>query len=199
MLLLSRHVSVTARIIRPAARHFFNLPGFKQGSDTSSQAVVQFKESKILPYTPKQMFDVVQDVRSYPEYVPYCIDAVVSSSRELANHDRLMLATLTVGISVFKVSYESKVTCRPFESVKAVASETAAGPFSYLETLWRFRPTQGGERDTIRPATRVSIDLSYALKDPVQSKVLGSMFSTLSKSMIDAFEERCKEKYGIHG
>jgi len=141
------------------------------------------------------MYDVVKDVRSYPTFLPYCLDAVVSSSRELANRDLLMLATLTVGISPFKVSYESKVTCRPHEFVKAEAADTSSSPFSQLETIWRFQPT-GTSGNPDPRNTLVSIDLSYALRDPIQSKLLGGMFATLSKDMIDAFEERCNEKYG---
>ena len=71
-------------------------------------------------FSQRQMYDVVKDVRSYPTFLPYCLDAVVSSSRELANRDLLMLATLTVGVSPFKMSYESKVTCRPYEFVKVI-------------------------------------------------------------------------------
>jgi hypothetical protein len=137
MLGLARDGVLAARPSRISNRCFFNLPGLNAGSNSSqSSGLTRYKESKVLPcvlesqpiscavfmtvfrFSQRQMYDVVKDVKSYPTFLPYCLGAVVSSSRELANRDLLMLATLTVGIFPFKVSYESKVTCRPCEFVK---------------------------------------------------------------------------------
>jgi len=197
MLALARHGPLAARYTRLCDRSFFNLSGFNASSDAGqSSGVTRYKESKVLPYSQRQMYDVVKDVRSYPTFLPYCLGAVVSSTQELANRDLLMLATLAVGISPFKVSYESRVTCRPYEFVKAEAADTSSSPFYQLETTWRFQPT-GASATSESHDTLVSIDLSYALKDPIQSRLLGSMFVTLSKDMIDAFERRCNGVYGV--
>lgn len=87
---------------------------------------------------------------------------------------------------------------------QAEAADTSSSPFSQLETIWRFQPAssdspsqKSGDHDG--RSTLVTIDLSYALKDPVQSRILGSMFASLSKAMIDAFQERCNKIYADEG
>ncbi|KAK7696162.1 hypothetical protein QCA50_000813 [Cerrena zonata] len=108
-----------------------------------------YHERKILPYRPSELYNVVADVESYSSFLPFCTDARVlskstpttprlgglTSPQALA---RVMEAELTVGFLSFRESYVSKVTCRPNESVEAVASSSTP-LFKSLSTTWRFQ------------------------------------------------------------
>ncbi|KAI0065765.1 hypothetical protein BV25DRAFT_1821444, partial [Artomyces pyxidatus] len=126
-----------------------------------------------------------------------------------------MEAELTVAFLAFKESYVSQVTCRPFESVEAVASSSTP-LFTSLSTTWRFQPaspqsphsstrplhrqlpqpTPTTQLDTTSGPTLLTLDLSYAFANPVHAAVSGAFFGQVSKLMVKAFEERCLAIYG---
>ncbi|CDO75896.1 hypothetical protein BN946_scf184523.g5 [Trametes cinnabarina] len=127
---------------------------------------------------------------------------------------------LTVGFMSFEESYVSKVTCRPYESVEAVAASSTP-LFKSLNTVWRFQPASAqsphpaarfpspaGEPNAphivatgtagpgdARP-TLVTLDLSFAFANPVHAAVSATFFGQVSKMMVRAFEERCLHIYG---
>ncbi|KAF9451686.1 hypothetical protein P691DRAFT_662643 [Macrolepiota fuliginosa MF-IS2] len=191
-------------------RTLFSLPDFSSLSPFGSQLDTQkYHERKILPYSQKELYDVVSDVASYPRFVPFCTGSRILRSlvSELGPSSRklTMDAELTVGFLSFKESYVSKVTCVPHESVKAVASSTSP-LFKTLTTTWRFQPASAqsphpsavplhlhGEK--FGP-TLVTLDLVYAFASPVHAGISATFFGQVSKLMVKAFEERCLAVYG---
>ena len=76
-------------------------------------------------YSRKQLYDIVADVDNYREFLPYCTDSVVHSSRLVKSAQpggmkgvEKKRASLTVGFLAFKESYTSEVTCTPYSSVE---------------------------------------------------------------------------------
>ncbi|KAG6814206.1 hypothetical protein H0H92_000883 [Tricholoma furcatifolium] len=119
----------------------------------------------------------------------------------------VMEAELTVGFLAFTESYVSRVTCKPYESVEAVAS-TSTPLFKTLSTVWRFQPSNTGSssplasHNTVRTegkgteSTLVTLDLKYAFANPLHASVSSTFFGQVSKLMVKAFEDRCMEVYG---
>ncbi|KAI9000701.1 dehydrase and lipid transport-domain-containing protein, partial [Trametes punicea] len=222
-------MALLPRLARGASNHLsrqlFTLPDLsslspfsgKDGNDSPPQV---YHERKIFPYTQKQLYELVADAASYPRFLPFCTDARVLGQRPQQSDpfDRTTMdVELTVGFMSFKESYVSKVTCRPYESVEAVAASSTP-LFKTLNTIWRFQPASAnsphpaarnppapGPHDAsaaqpvghgnTRP-TLVTLDLSFAFTNPVHAAVSATFFGQVSKLMVRAFEERCLEIYG---
>ncbi|GBE79846.1 dehydrase and lipid transport-domain-containing protein [Sparassis latifolia] len=208
-------------------RSIFTLPdlsSFSPFSDPrgSNEEPQRYNERKILPYTPSQLYDVVSDVNSYPHFLPFCTSTRILSRSPAApstlsasSHSQSMEVELTVGFLSFKETYNSRVTCRPNESVEVVAS-TSTPLFNALNTMWRFQPASpqsphlSGRRplSTLLPSspqtaevaengpTLVTLDLAFSFASPVHAAVSAAFFGQVSKMMVQAFERRCMELYG---
>ncbi|KAH7916087.1 dehydrase and lipid transport-domain-containing protein [Hygrophoropsis aurantiaca] len=203
-----RQAALSSRI----RRHFFTLPNLSSLSpfpeSNESQEDQTYHERKILPYRRSDLYRLVADVESYPSFVPYCTGSRILG--QLTGQDRVvtMDAELTVGFLAFKDSYVSKVTCRPYESVEAVASSSTP-LFKRLTTVWRFQsasaesphPSAGSLSphhsidqmisEENRGPTLVTLDIAFAFANPVYATASATFLGKVSKLMVGAFEERC--------
>ncbi|KAG7096995.1 hypothetical protein E1B28_004390 [Marasmius oreades] len=186
-------------------RTFFSFPPF-----SPSQADVQkYSERKVLPYTARQLFDVVANVSLYPKFIPFCTGCrVLSSSDQASGRPYSMEVELTAGFLSFEECYVSEVTCVPFRSVQAIA-KSSTPLFTSLSTTWNIQPTpsihvegnplrvsQSVSEESMSNHTLVTFDLAYAFSNPVHAAVSSAFFSQVSKQMVNAFEKRCAEVYG---
>lgn len=138
-------------------------------------------ETRHLPYTPEQLFDLVADVARYGEFLPW-----VSAVRVRSNSDTEMVADLIVGFSALRETFTSKVNkMRPEE----LSVDYVDGPLKHLRNEWAFRPDgQGG--------TFVDFSVDFAFRSTLFEKIAGQMFDRALRKMIGAFEERAKGLYG---
>ncbi|TBU33006.1 dehydrase and lipid transport-domain-containing protein [Dichomitus squalens] len=208
-------------------RRIFKLPDLSSlaplaGHDGNGSRPQVYHERKIFPYTQKQLYELVADASSYPRFLPFCTSARVLNKEPHPSdpHGRLSMdVELTVGFMSFTESYVSKVTCRPYESVEAVAASSTP-LFKSLDTIWRFQPASAQsphlgaglpspaehlKSTTAAPQpasagdaspTLVTLDLSFAFVNPVHAAVSATFFGQVSKMMVKAFEERSLEIYG---
>ncbi|MBK5264174.1 MAG: type II toxin-antitoxin system RatA family toxin [Alphaproteobacteria bacterium] len=138
-------------------------------------------ETRHLPHTPEQMFDLVCDVRRYPEFLPW-----VSAVRVRSDSSTAMEADLIVGFKALRESFTSRVhKVRPTE----VDVDYLDGPLKYLHNHWRFRPDGAG-------GTFVEFSVDFAFKSHLFEMLAGQMFDRALRKMIGAFEERAKTLYG---
>ena len=98
-------------------------------------------ETRRMPYTPEQSFDLVADVKRYQEFLPW-----VAATRVRSDSETLMIADLVVGFKAIKETFTSRVDKqRPTR----IHTEYIDGPLKYLQNSWVFRPDgQGGRRST---------------------------------------------------
>lgn len=171
-----------------ARRRIFSFPPLPQAFSNAPQTV---HETKVLPYTQKQLYDVVSNVESYPRFIPYCSGSRILERQPLEDGKHFMKAELTVGFKPFNVSYTSHVTCIPDSFVEAVAAPSASNTFKTLSTVWRFKPAQGDPQSTL-----VTIDLAYAFTNPLHAAAMSAVFGKEPNIMIHAFEKRCAHVYG---
>jgi coenzyme Q-binding protein COQ10 len=139
-------------------------------------------ETRYLPYTPEQLFDLVADVARYDEFLPWVVAVRVRSSS-----DKETVADLVVGFNAFKERFTSRVVKRP---PARICVDYVEGTLKYLHNEWRFEPaTRGG--------TNVHFAVDFAFKSRLFETLAGAMFDRALRRMIGAFEQRAAALYGI--
>lgn len=138
-------------------------------------------ETRHLPYTPEQMFDLVADVPSYPQFLPW-----VSAIRVRSSSDTEMVADMIVGFKGLRESFTSRVVK---ERPGSVAVDYLDGPLKHLHNQWGFRDDgQGG--------VLVDFEVDFEFKNKLFEMLAGQMFDKALRKMIGAFEERAAVLYG---
>ena len=138
-------------------------------------------ETKYLPYSPEQMFDLVADVARYDEFLPW-----VSAVRVRSASETVMVADLIVGFNAFKERFTSRVTkTKPSH----ITVDYIEGPLKYLKNEWRFEPAPEG-------GTNVDFSVDFAFKSRLFETIAGAMFDRALRRMTGAFEQRAAALYG---
>ena len=140
-------------------------------------------ETRHLPYTPDQLFDLVADVGSYDEFLPW-----VSAVRIRSDSESEMVADLIVGFNAFKERFTSRVTK---ERPGQICVDYIEGPLKYLKNEWRFDPASRG-RDQRPFLGRFRVQVAACSKASP-----GRCSTARLRRMTGAFEKRAEELYGI--
>src|ERR1051325_7165340 len=139
-------------------------------------------ETRHLPYTPEQLFDLVADVQRYDEFLPWVVAVRVRSSNEAET-----VADLVVGFNAFKERFTSRVQK---ERPTRICVDYVEGPLKYLHNEWRFeRAADGG--------TDVRFWVDFAFKSRLFESLAGAMVDRALRRMITAFEQRAAALDGI--
>jgi len=139
-------------------------------------------ETKFLPYTPEQLFDLVADVGNYDKFLPWVVAVRVRSSSETET-----IADLVVGFNAFKERFTSKVHK---ERPSRICVDYIDGPLKFLHNEWKFEPASSG--------TNVHFSVDFAFKSRIFESLAGAMFDRALRRMTTAFEERAAALYGIN-
>ena len=142
-------------------------------------------ETRRLPYSARQMYDLVADVQSYPQFLPWCAGARVRS-RTPQGDAEVMLADLIISFKVFRESFGSRVTLH--EDERVIETEYIDGPFRYMESTWRFTDVEGG--------CEVSFDVDFEFKSRLLQGAANMFFQDAMERVVRAFERRARELYG---
>ena len=142
-------------------------------------------ETKTLPYTAEQMYDLVADVESYPEFLPWCAAARVRSRSDQGPVE-VMLADLVISFKVFRERFGSRVTLKP--GPREIETEYLDGPFRYMESSWAFEDVEDG--------VAVSFSVDFEFKNRILQGAAGMFFYEAMQRIVRAFERRAKELYG---
>lgn len=138
-------------------------------------------EKRNLPWSPEDLFDLVADVKRYPEFLPW-----VAATRIRSDSESLMTADLVVGFKALKETFTSRVTKhRP----DRITVEYVEGPLKYLRNDWEFEPDGKG-------GTELAFCVDFAFKSRLFETIAGQMFDRALRRMIVAFEERARQLYG---
>jgi ribosome-associated toxin RatA of RatAB toxin-antitoxin module len=139
------------------------------------------KRSSIVSHKPEEMYQLVNAIEDYPQFVPWCYNTEVHSRDE----DEIR-ATLHFEGGGFKKSF---TTCNRLQKDKMIEIRLINGPFRQLEGFWRFEP-QGEESCVIR------LDLEFELANKIMGFAFGAVFNQVANSLVDAFTKRADEVYG---
>lgn len=138
-------------------------------------------KSVIVPYTPEQMYTLVNDIERYPEFVPWCV-----GSELLSKTDDELRARLDFAKGGAQKSFATINRLQPNKMIEMCLLD---GPFKHLEGFWRFEVEREG-------VTRVSLDISFEFSNKMMGMMFGSFFQQIIGSLVDAFYQRAQEVYG---
>ena len=139
------------------------------------------QRSALLPYSAAALYDLINDVPSYPQFLPWC-----SASEVLEETEDSMRAALMIAKGHLSQRFVTKNTLVPNQSISMALEE---GPFSQLQGTWEFKAL--GEK-----AYKISLDLEFDYAGPIIKATLGPLFTQAANTMVDAFCQRAKELYG---
>jgi coenzyme Q-binding protein COQ10 len=145
-------------------------------------------ETRHLPYSPAQMYDLVADVARYPEFLPWT-EAARIRSRRGGPEGEVMLADLVISFKVFRERFGSRVVLWPGEG--RIETEYLDGPFRYLQSEWTFAATPTG--------CRVQFWVDFEFRNALLGRVIGVVFNEAMQRVVAAFEKRARKLYGPGG
>ena len=140
----------------------------------------RISRSAIVEHSAGELFALVEDIESYPRFLPWCRDARV---RERTT-DRTV-ATLSVGLKGMRYEFSTENRNRPPE---AIDMRLVEGPFRRFAGQWRFVPL--GPR-----ACRIEFSLGYEFSSRALGKLLAPLFDGIADSMVEAFVRRAAQVY----
>lgn len=142
-------------------------------------------ETRPLPYTAQQMYDLVADVGNYPKFLPWCAGARIRS-RIPDGVSEVMDADLVISFKVFRERFCSRVVLFP-QDLK-VDTEYLDGPFRHMKSNWAFSDRADGGCD-------VTFFVDFEFKNMVLQGIIGVVFNEAMQRIVRAFERRAADLY----
>ena len=142
-------------------------------------------ETRRLPYSATQMYDLVADVARYPEFLPWNAAARIRS-RTPVEGGEVMEADLVISFKVFRERFGSRVTLWP--EAKKIDTEYLDGPFRHMKSNWAFRDIPGG--------CEVDFHVDFEFRNAILQGIIGLVFNEAMQRIVRAFEARAAELYG---
>ena len=140
------------------------------------------RETRRLPYSCEQMFDLVADVGRYQEFLPWVVATRVRSDSETE-----MVADMLVGFKAIREKVTSKVSKdRP----RSIDVHYVDGPLRDLDNNWTFSPAHGG-------GCEIDFCVDFKFRNAVFEALAGQYFDRAFRKMVEAFERRAGELYGV--
>lgn len=127
------------------------------------------------------MFDLVNDIESYPSFLPWC-----SGSRVIKREDDIVEAELTISKGGFKKSFSTRNT---IDWGGTITVSLLDGPFTSLEGVWNFMPLR-------EDASKISLDLEFEMSGVLTNLAFGAVFNQICNTMVASFTDRAKTVYG---
>jgi coenzyme Q-binding protein COQ10 len=144
-------------------------------------------ESRVVNFTPHQMYDLVADVRRYPEFIPWCAALRVRSEELDAAGRGALVADMVARFKGFEEQFRTRVTLDP--AARVIDVDYLDGPFAHLKNVWRFEPM--GER-----SARVHFHIDFEFRSRVLKLLASTMFERALTKLSDAFVTRAETLYG---
>ena len=143
--------------------------------------------SKVLPYAPDQLFQLVGDVSRYPDFVPWITAMRTWNARPLGDGVTAVDAEAGVGFSFLKEKFATRV--RRDAHNRQIDVTLIAGPFRKLENRWRFIDAGHG-------CTRIDFHIDFVFRSRLLEGLLRANFAQAVDKLIACFEARAQELYG---
>ena len=139
-------------------------------------------EKRTVPYSPEQMYALVADVETYPEFLPWCVGARIKK-----REGDVFFADLMIGYKLIRERFTSRVELHPEE--RRIDVTYTDGPFKYLNNHWIF--VEQGDGGCL-----IDFYVDFEFKNLVLQRVMGLFFNEAVRRMVQAFEDRAKALYG---
>ena len=144
--------------------------------------------TRILPYAPRQLFELVGDVERYPEFVPWVTSLRVWNRRAEGEGVTLLDAAADVGFSVVRERFATRV--RLDQPALAIDVDLLSGPFRRLTNHWRFKEHPKG--------CELTFEIDFEFKSRLLQTLLAANFQFAVSRLVGCFEDRAAKLYGFH-
>ena len=141
---------------------------------------MKHEERRIIKHTPNNLFNLVADVKKYPEFLPWCLGARIKKEN-LTSFE----ADLIIGFKIYKEIYSSKITLD--KKKKKIIVDYKDGPFEYLQNYWLFKENPVG--------CEIEFMVDFKFKSIFLQTLMETLFNEAVKKMVKAFENRANELY----
>lgn len=161
--------------------------------------MTEHSETRQLPYSAEQMYDLVADVARYPEFLPWTAaarvrgvtpqaEAALEPALQGYGDARVMEADLVVSFKVFRETFLSRVWL--FDAAKRIETRYIDGPFKHLHSIWSFTDSPEG-------GCTVRFEVSFEFKNRLLQGAAGMFFNEAMMRIVRAFETRAEALYGV--
>ncbi|MCW2286399.1 coenzyme Q-binding protein COQ10 [Rhodoblastus acidophilus] len=147
-----------------------------------------FRTSHVVKHTPDQMFDLVSDVESYPQFVPLCLGIKIKRRFPGSDGATVFVSEMEVGYKAVREKFTSRVVAN--RAAHRIEVTYVDGPFSHLENRWTFADAGNG-------ACRVEFFIAYEFRNRMLATLMGGMFDAAFRKFSTAFEARADQIFGV--
>jgi len=137
--------------------------------------------SVLLNYSAQQMYDVVNDVAAYPQFLPWCGGVQILQQTEQDLKASILIEKLGI-----RQAFSTHNHMLPAERIEMRLID---GPFSHLQGEWCFKAL-----DT--QACKVNFEIEFEVSSGLLNMALSALFEQISNTMVDSFITRAKTLYG---
>ena len=143
--------------------------------------MIRISKKADVKYRADQMYRLVNDIEAYPEFLPWCTEAIISnhSSNEI-------VADVSISVGKIKKIFTTKNTMQPDSSI---SMKLIKGPFKILNGEWNFQDNSSG-------GSTVLLEMQFEFKNKLLKYTFGIAFKKITDSLVDAFIERANNIYG---
>ena len=142
------------------------------------------RETRAMPYSAQQMFDLVGDVQAYPKFLPWNAAARISSRKPIEGGE-VIEADLVISFKVFRETFGSRVTLH--RDTMSIDTEYLEGPFRYMRSNWAFIDTETG--------CDLTFFVDFEFKNAILQGIIGVVFNAAMQRIVGAFEDRARVLY----
>ena len=148
------------------------------------------RDSRNLPYSARQMYDLVADIESYPQFLPWNSAARIRTRTTRPDGAEEIAADLVISFKVFRERFGSRVVLWPEQDgVWKIDTEYLDGPFKYMRSGWSFKDRPEG-------GCHVEFFVDFELKNAIFQRLIGVVFHEAMSRIVRAFEDRARKLYG---
>jgi ribosome-associated toxin RatA of RatAB toxin-antitoxin module len=137
----------------------------------------------VVPFTCEQMYELVNDVESYPVFLPWCSGGVVH-----VHETNYMKASVSLAVGGIKQTFTTEGALQPGRRIEV---QLVSGPFKRLYGYWTFEPAGEG-------MCRISFQMNFEYKNKIIKLALNKIFQRIGDSLVSSFIERAKVLYAGH-
>ena len=139
------------------------------------------KRNALLPYSARQMFELVNTIEDYPRFLPWC-----SSSQIISRTDEEIVAALEIAWKGIHKNFTTRNRIFPYERIEI---SLVNGPLHRLDGIWGFYPLD-------EYACKITLDLEFEFTGHFIDRLFQPVFQHIANTLVDAFCQRALELYG---
>lgn len=139
------------------------------------------RKQALVPYTPAEVYTLVNDIAAYPQFLPWC-----SGTQVLYADADEMRARIDMHRGALRRSFTTR---NRIQKDKMIEVRLVEGPFRHLEGYWRFDAL--GDR-----GCRINFDMQFEFANRLVDATLGPVFHQIARTLVDSFCQRAEQVYG---